>query len=435
MGARYGDASARGTGASESTTAVAQEVLAGSSAKRGLARVLPFLGPAFVAAVAYVDPGNFATNIAGGAQFGYLLLWVIVASNLMAMLIQALSAKLGIATGRNLAEVIRDEFPKPLVYLMWVVGEVVAIATDLAEFLGAAVGFNLLLGIPLLWAGLLTGFITFLILGLQRYGYRPLEIVITLMVGIIAGSYVIETFLGRPDWGQIAYHAAVPQFQGTESVLLATGILGATVMPHVIFLHSALTQNRIVVRDIEKAKRLFRYELIDVVVAMSLAGLVNAAMLITAAAAFHQRGVGDVGTLEQAHDQATACENELHQALPGLDRIVSHLEPAAAEPTQALPDRPDQSQLVQMVQQILRSYVPQVHVHEVQVVRSSHGVSVSFHCTLPGQTALTEAHHLAERLEKHLRSRLPGLERVIIHVEPEETQKTEPSSEMGQEPP
>jgi len=302
MGARYGDASARGTGASESTTAVAQEVLAGSSAKRGLARVLPFLGPAFVAAVAYVDPGNFATNIAGGAQFGYLLLWVIVASNLMAMLIQALSAKLGIATGRNLAEVIRDEFPKPLVYLMWVVGEVVAIATDLAEFLGAAVGFNLLLGIPLLWAGLLTGFITFLILGLQRYGYRPLEIVITLMVGIIAGSYVIETFLGRPDWGQIAYHAAVPQFQGTESVLLATGILGATVMPHVIFLHSALTQNRIVVRDIEKAKRLFRYELIDVVVAMSLAGLVNAAMLITAAAAFHQRGVGDVGTLEQAHE-------------------------------------------------------------------------------------------------------------------------------------
>ena len=140
-------------------------------------------------------------------------------------------------------------------------------------------------------------------------------------------------------------------------------------------------------------------------------------------------------TLEQAHDQATACENELHQALPGLDRIVSHLEPAAAEPTQALPDRPDQSQLVQMVQQILRSYVPQVHVHEVQVVRSSHGVSVSFHCTLPGQTALTEAHHLAERLEKHLRSRLPGLEQVIIHAEPEETQKTEPSSEMGQEPP
>lgn len=301
MGTRYGDASARETGASDSITLAAQEVLAGVSAKRGLRRLLPFLGPAFVAAVAYVDPGNFATNISGGAQFGYLLLWVIVASNLMAMLIQSLSAKLGIATGRNLAEVIRDEFPRPVVWAMWAVAELVAIATDLAEFLGAALGFYLLFGIPLLPAGILTGVVTFLILGLQRYGFRPLEAVITSFVGIIALCYVVEMFLGRPDWGQMAYHAVIPQFQGTESVLLASGILGATVMPHVIYLHSALTQNRIVVRDIQLARRLFRYEVIDVVIAMSIAGFVNAAMLVTAAATFYREGLMNVASLEEAY--------------------------------------------------------------------------------------------------------------------------------------
>lgn len=268
-------------------------------------RLFPFLGPAFVAAVAYVDPGNFATNIQGGAQFGYTLLWVIVLSNLMAVLVQILSAKLGIASGRNLAELCRERFPSPIVWAMWVLMEAVAMATDLAEFLGAAVGFYLLFHIPLLWAGLLTAVITFLILGLERYGFRPFEAVISTLIGVVAISYLIETFLGSPDWGEIVYSAFVPRFKGSESVLLATGILGATVMPHVIFLHSALTQGRIVVRDHDKLRRLFRYEVVDVLFAMSVAGAVNGAMLIVSASTFYAEGLHDVGTLEQAYRTLT----------------------------------------------------------------------------------------------------------------------------------
>jgi manganese transport protein len=284
-----------------STVEAAAQILAGQSQKRGLARLLPFLGPAFIASVAYVDPGNFATNIQGGAQFGYTLLWVVVASNLMAMLIQTLSAKLGIASGLNLAEHCRARFPRPVVWGMWALMEVVAIATDLAEFLGAALGFNLLFGIPLWVAGLLTAAATFLILGLERYGFRPLEAVISVLVGIIAASYLIETVLDRPDWGQVLFHSVVPQFSGGESVLLATGILGATVMPHVIFLHSSLTQGRIVVREPAQLHRLFRYEVVDVLIAMGIAGLINAAMLMMAAATFHRVGMHDVGTIEEAH--------------------------------------------------------------------------------------------------------------------------------------
>ena len=283
------------------TVEAATQILSGHSQKRGLARLLPFLGPAFIASVAYVDPGNFATNIQGGAQFGYILLWVVMASNLMAMLIQALSAKLGIATGLNLAEHCRTHFPRPVVWGMWGLMEIVAIATDLAEFLGAALGFNLLFGIPLWVAGILTAVATFLILGLERYGFRPLEAVISVLVGIIAASYLIETVLDKPDWGQVLFHAVVPQFSGAESVLLATGILGATVMPHVIFLHSSLTQGRIVVHEPVQLRRLFRYEVVDVVIAMGVAGLINAAMLMMAAATFHQAGMHDVGTIEEAH--------------------------------------------------------------------------------------------------------------------------------------
>jgi manganese transport protein len=283
------------------TLEAAAEILAGSSGKKGLARLLPFLGPAFIASVAYVDPGNYATNIQGGAQFGYILLWVVVASNLMAMLVQALSAKLGIATGQNLAEHCRRAFPSGVVWGMWVLMELVAIATDLAEFVGAALGFNLLFGIPLWAAALLTGVATFLILALERYGFRPLEAVISVLVGVIAASYLIETVLDKPDWGQVLYHAVVPQFSGAQSVLLATGILGATVMPHVIFLHSSLTQDRIVTREPGQLRRLFRYEVIDVVIAMGVAGLVNAAMLMMAAATFHRAGMPDVGTIEEAY--------------------------------------------------------------------------------------------------------------------------------------
>jgi manganese transport protein len=283
------------------TVEAASEVLAGRSQKGRLARLLPFLGPAFIASVAYVDPGNFATNIQGGAQFGYTLLWVIVASNLMAMLIQTLSAKLGIASGLNLAEQCRAHFPRPVVWGMWALMEVVAMATDLAEFLGAALGFNLLLGIPLWAAGILTAIVTFLILGLERYGFRPLEAVISALIGVVAVSYLIETILDRPAWGNVLFHAVVPQFSGTESVLLATGILGATVMPHAIFLHSALTQGRIVVRDPVQLRRLFRFEVVDVAIAMGLASLINAAMLIMAAATFFNQGLTNIGTIEEAH--------------------------------------------------------------------------------------------------------------------------------------
>ena len=279
----------------------AMEVLAGKSRKGPLGRLLPFMGPAFIASVAYMDPGNFATNIQGGAKFGYMLLWVIVASNLMAMLIQVLAAKLGIATGLNLAEQCRNHFPRPLVLTMWVLMEIVAMATDLAEFLGAAVGFNLLFGMPLLAAGFVTAFVTFLILGLERYGFRPIEAVISVLVGIVAVSYLVETLLDRPEWNKVLYHSVVPQFSGTESILLATGILGATVMPHAIYLHSALTQGRIVVREPTQMRRLFRYELVDVLVAMGLASLINMAMLIMAASTFYQHGLTEVGTLEEAH--------------------------------------------------------------------------------------------------------------------------------------
>jgi len=284
----------------DTTLRDAKAVLSGRSRKNWFARLLPFLGPAFIASIAYVDPGNFATNIQGGAQFGYELLWVILGSNLMAMLLQALSAKLGIATGKNLAEHCREHYPRRVVWTMWVLMELVAMATDLAEFLGAAVALNLLFGLPLWIAGLLTAVITFVILSLERYGFRPLEAVITGFLAIIAISYVIELFLGHPDWAAIGYNTFVPHFTNSESVLLGAGILGATVMPHAIFLHSALTQGRVVVKKPEQLRRLFHFEIVDVVIAMVIASSVNAAMLITAAAAFHTGNAG-VGTLEQAY--------------------------------------------------------------------------------------------------------------------------------------
>jgi manganese transport protein len=279
----------------------AQDVLAGGQKKNLWRRLLPFLGPAFIASVAYVDPGNFATNIQGGAEFGYTLLWVIVASNLMAMLIQTMSAKLGIATGKNLAEHCRERFSPTVVWGMWVIMELVAMATDLAEFLGAALGFYLLFGVPLIVGAILTAIATFLILGLERQGFRPLEAVITAMVASIAVCYLIETIIDKPEWGRVFYHAVVPKFSGTESILLATGILGATMMPHAIFLHSALTQGRIVAKDPSKMRRLFRFELADVGIAMGIAGLVNMAMLIMAASTFFKQGLTNIGSIPEAH--------------------------------------------------------------------------------------------------------------------------------------
>jgi manganese transport protein len=279
----------------------AADVLTGQSKANWLRRIMPFMGPAFIASVAYMDPGNFATNIQGGAKYGYMLLWVILTSNLMAMLLQTLSAKLGIASGQNLAELCRTHFSTPVVWFLWVLMELVAMATDLAEFLGAALGFSLLFGFPLWLSGVLAALVTFLLIGFERHGFRPLEWVITGLVGVVAICYLVETILDRPDFGAVFGGAVTPRFQGTESVLLAAGILGATVMPHAIFLHSALTQNRIQVKNDQQMRRLFGFQILDVGVAMGVAGLVNMAMLVMAAATFHVSGRHDVGSIEEAY--------------------------------------------------------------------------------------------------------------------------------------
>lgn len=293
--------------------------------KPGIRRLLPFLGPAFVASVAYIDPGNFATNIQAGSEFGYMLLWVVVASNLMAMLIQTLSAKLGIATGKNLAELCRLRFPPFVAVAMWILMEIVAMATDLAEFLGAAIGFNLLFGIPLFVGGLLTAVVTFFILGLERFGFRPFEAVIAGMVSAIAACYLIETILDVPDFHSIAVNAVLPRLSGRESVLLAAGILGATVMPHAIFLHSALTQGRITVTDPTRLRRLFGFEVADVTIAMTIAGLVNMAMLVMAAATFHQHGHSDVATIQDAHKMLEPLLGKAASVLFAISLLASGL--------------------------------------------------------------------------------------------------------------
>ncbi len=290
---------------------------------------MPFLGPAFIAAIAYIDPGNFATNIQAGAQYGYLLLWVILASNLMAILLQTLSAKLGIATGKNLPQLCREYLPRPVSFGLWVVAEIGAMATDLAEFLGAAIGFNLLFHMPLLLAGVVTGIATFAILALERFGFRPLEAVIGTLLGVIAISYLIETLLARPDAGQIAYHSFVPQFAGPGSVLLAVGILGATVMPHVIYLHSALTQNRIQPRNEHEAKRILRFERIDIIIALGLAGIVNGAMLFMAASVFFGSGHNEIGSLENAFHTLRPLLGNASSIIFGVALVASGLSSSA----------------------------------------------------------------------------------------------------------
>jgi manganese transport protein len=268
---------------------------------RGLARVWPFLGPAFIAAVAYIDPGNFATNISGGAKFGYLLLWVVLAANLVAMLVQTQSAKLGIATGKNLAELCRERYSRRTSIGLWLQAEIVAMACDLAEIVGAALGLNLLFGIPLFAAGCIAGVGTFALLALQRYGFRRLEAAITVLVGVVVASFVYELFDASPSGSEVAKHLFVPGFGGTESILLTTGIVGATVMPHVIYLHSALTQNRIIGRNDHERRRILRFEKIDVVIALAMAGAVNLAMMIVAAALFHGGALSGIETIEGAY--------------------------------------------------------------------------------------------------------------------------------------
>jgi manganese transport protein len=306
------------------TVSSAKAILEGGGAK-GWKRILPFLGPAFIASIAYVDPGNFATNIEAGSRFGYLLLWVIFASNLMAMLIQSLSAKLGIVTGRNLAELCRESVPGPVAKLLWILMEVVAMATDLAEFIGAALGFQILFGIPLIVGGFLTVISTFLILGLERHGFRPLEAVITGFLGIIALCYVFETFIDMPDWASMGLAFVPPRFDGPESVVLAAGILGATVMPHAIFLHSALTQGRIRVSEEAHIRKLLRFERVDVLMAMGIASLVNAAMLVMSASTFHATGRADVAGIEEASRTLEPLLGKAASVVFGLSLLASGL--------------------------------------------------------------------------------------------------------------
>jgi manganese transport protein len=291
-------------------------------------RILPFLGPAFVACIAYIDPGNFATNIAAGSKFGYTLAWVIVASSLMAMLIQLLSAKLGIATGRNLPEMCRERFSRPTTLALWVQAELIAMATDLAEFLGAALGFHLLLGIGLFPAALLTGVATFLILGLQRFGLRAFEAVIAGFVAAIGVCYLAELYYAHPPLGTVGLHMVKPEFQGSESVLLAVGIIGATVMPHVIYLHSALTQNRVVPQNDAEAHRLYGYTKIDVVIAMTIAGLINLSMLVMAASTFFRSGLHDVTSLVTAHKTLAPIVGGASGTLFALALLASGLSSA-----------------------------------------------------------------------------------------------------------
>ena len=285
-------------GLSARTIAAGQDAIAGR--RRGLRAWLPFAGPAVIASIAYMDPGNFATNIQGGAQFGYLLLWVVLLANVVAMLFQALSAKLGIVTGQSLAGLCRAHFPRPVVLAMWVVSEIGAMATDLAESLGAAIGLALLFGIPLLPGLLITFAVTYAVLMLQGRGFRPIELIITGFVSIIGLCYLVELFIAPPDWGAFAYHTAVPLLDGPDSVTLAVGIIGATVMPHAIYLHSSLTQGRMPASNDGDRRKILRYSNREVLFALTIAGLVNMAMLAMAARVFHE-GHAEVAAIETAY--------------------------------------------------------------------------------------------------------------------------------------
>jgi manganese transport protein len=292
-------------------------------------RILPFLGPAFIACVAYIDPGNFATNIAGGSRFGYRLIWVIVAANLLAMLIQVLSAKLGIATGRNLPELCRERFSRRVSFGLWIQAEAIAMATDLAEFLGAAIGIHLLTGLGLFPSAVASGIAAFAILALLRFGARLLEAVIAVLVGVIGACYVAELTFAHPDFGAVLHHAVVPQFGSSEAVLLSVGILGATVMPHVIYLHSALTQDRLIPETDEDAQTLLRYTRIDVMIAMTIAGVINVAMLVMAASTFFKSGLLHVDSLEGAHKTLQPILGGASSVLFALALIASGLSSSA----------------------------------------------------------------------------------------------------------
>jgi manganese transport protein len=295
------DAAARTGALTERTVEGIREVLAG---KVRWSSPLLFAGPAVIASIAYMDPGNFATNIQAGAKYGYALLWVVLVANVVAMLYQALSAKLGIVTGRNLAEMCREHFPQPVVWALWIVSEVAAMATDLAEFLGGAIGLSLLLHIPLVAGMGVTAVLTYGLLMFEGRGFRPIELIIGALVAAIALCYLAEMFIAPIDWGAAAVGSVVPALPDAGAVTIAVGIVGATIMPHAIFLHSGLTQNRSPARNDEEKRRVLHFSNVEVLIALAVAGLVNMAMVVMASSAFHE-GYGDVAEIETAYSTLT----------------------------------------------------------------------------------------------------------------------------------
>ena len=285
------------------TVSAARDAISGKV--KGFRALLPFLGPAFIASIAYIDPGNFATNIQSGARFGYKMLWIIVLANLMAMLLQNMSAKLGIATGKSLPEICRENLPKWLTIIMWIVSELAAMATDLAEFLGATLALNLLAGIPMLLATIITGVVTYLILMLEKYGFRPLEKFIAAFAFLIGLCYLVETIFSKPNIAQIAYHSVVPWLGNCESLILAVGVLGATVMPHAIYLHSSLTQGRIVPRDDNEKIKIQKFSTKEIFIAMTLAGFINLSMMYMAASVFNTTGNSQIADIQSAYHTLT----------------------------------------------------------------------------------------------------------------------------------
>ena len=302
MGPTIVDTPPKGASLTERTVSVARSALAGQ--RRGVRAYLALAGPAVIASIAYMDPGNFATNIQAGAKYGYGLLWVVLLANLIAMLFQALSAKLGIVTGRNLAEMCREHFPRPIVWAMWVVSEIAAMATDLAEFLGGAIGLSLLFHMPLLAGMAITAVVTYGILMFEGFGFRPIELIIGSLVGLIGLCYLVEMFIVPVDWASAAMHTVVPQIADTEALLLAVAIIGATVMPHAVYLHSGLTQARMPVRNDDERRRLLHFSNREVIVALAVAGLVNMAMVMMASSAFHA-GHPEVAEIETAYHTLT----------------------------------------------------------------------------------------------------------------------------------
>jgi manganese transport protein len=268
---------------------------------KGLAAFLPFVGPALIASVGYMDPGNFATNIEAGSHYGYGLLWVVLLSSLIAMLFQALSARIGIVTGKNLAELCREHFPQRVTVAMWLASEVAAIATDLAEFLGGALALSLLFHLPMLVSMGIVAALTCAILSLEKRGFRPLEMIIAMLVAVIGGTYLCELMIAPPSWPAVIAHTFVPHLKDSGALTLAVGIVGATIMPHTLYLHSGLTQNRVVARNSGERRQLIGFSNREVMLALGAAALVNMAMVIMSATVFHHvaPGISDIGAAYQ----------------------------------------------------------------------------------------------------------------------------------------